>query len=417
MEKFQTTKSDYRALERMDVESLPFPLVRTDFRVFIAEEVFDKINEQAEDDKEVGGILVGDIYSDDSGPYLLIDTNIPALYAEEQGAELTFTHETWNYINQEMDGTYSGKKIIGWYHTHPGFGIFLSERDQFIHRSFFDSSHQIAFVYDPKSRDHGVFVWKDGQLWRLRRYWVGINEHVWDGPRATPDYKRVRKTNKMRPHSSPPQEGAKNESRIVERRNAVELPLLLIGALLLIGGIFVGVQFNRSLQNVELRAQGATEAVSSLNSDLLGILKGSLSDESLGRELDKWHNELKISTDNISDQARTNPELNATRNQLREVLDLMDAAKKERRLAYAMLDNLEAKALASPTDLKQMKQEIIVLQGSLGSFYASQAIAFAQNGNRKQAVDLLRRAISVDPTNTDAYEVAIKQLSEPAEKN
>jgi len=36
-----------------------------------------------------------------------------------------------------MDAQFADKKIVGWYHSHPGFGIFLSEYDLFIHRNFF----------------------------------------------------------------------------------------------------------------------------------------------------------------------------------------------------------------------------------------------------------------------------------------
>ena len=65
--------------------------------------------------------------------FVKVDATIDALYAEEKGTELTFTQETWDYIHKELESKHKGKKIVGWYHTHPGFGIFLSDRDLFIH--------------------------------------------------------------------------------------------------------------------------------------------------------------------------------------------------------------------------------------------------------------------------------------------
>ena len=44
-------------------------------------------------------------------------------------AEVTFTHETWNKINAEMDSRFAHLAIVGWYHSHPDFGVFLSDRD------------------------------------------------------------------------------------------------------------------------------------------------------------------------------------------------------------------------------------------------------------------------------------------------
>src|SRR5205823_14675631 len=123
--------------------------------------------------------------------YLRIDATIDALHAEEKGAELTFTHATWEHIHKEMDSRHHDKRVVGWYHTHPGFGVFLSDRDQFIHRSFFNLAFQVAFVYDPKSHEHGLFVWHDNEVWRARRYWIGAREQVWDGLRAPADPKQA----------------------------------------------------------------------------------------------------------------------------------------------------------------------------------------------------------------------------------
>ena len=51
-----------------------------------------------------------------------------------------------------MDAEHSEERIVGWYHTHPGFGIFLSGMDLFIQDHFFNLPWQVAFVYDPLRR-------------------------------------------------------------------------------------------------------------------------------------------------------------------------------------------------------------------------------------------------------------------------
>jgi hypothetical protein len=61
-----------------------------------------------------------------------------------------------------MDSRYPDDRIVGWYHTHPGFGIFLSEMDLFIQNNFFNEPWQIAYVDDPKGGDRGAFVWEKG---------------------------------------------------------------------------------------------------------------------------------------------------------------------------------------------------------------------------------------------------------------
>ena len=112
-------------------------------------------------DREVGGVLVGrpaDHYS------VAVCGAIPALDAVQRAAAVTFTHDAWEQVHQELDRRFAGEQIVGWYHSHPGFGIFLSDADQFIHRSFFDSWWQFAHVIDPLSRQEGTFVWRDGEV-------------------------------------------------------------------------------------------------------------------------------------------------------------------------------------------------------------------------------------------------------------
>jgi proteasome lid subunit RPN8/RPN11 len=111
-------------------------------------------------------VLVGNVYHDDNGPYLHICANIRGNSAAGHAAQVTFTAETWNQIQQEMDRKHADKKMVGWYHTHPGFGIFLSGMDLFIQKNFFNLPWQVAFVYDPIGRDEGLFVWRGGNCER-----------------------------------------------------------------------------------------------------------------------------------------------------------------------------------------------------------------------------------------------------------
>ena len=113
--------------------------------------------------EEVCGVLVGGLYQDESGPFLHIDASIQGEHADRKLAGVTFTHDTWSHINRMMDTAYSGRQIVGWYHTHPGFGIFLSAYDLFIHESVFGVPWQIAYVYDPCQRQDGVFAWQQGK--------------------------------------------------------------------------------------------------------------------------------------------------------------------------------------------------------------------------------------------------------------
>ncbi len=114
-------------------------------------------------DVEVCGVLVGNAYRDANGPYLHVSRTICGNHAGSQIAQVTFTAETWQHIHTVLDRDCPDRRMLGWYHTHPGFGIFLSEADMFIHRNFFMAPEQLALVYDPRSGAEGVFAWRQGE--------------------------------------------------------------------------------------------------------------------------------------------------------------------------------------------------------------------------------------------------------------
>lgn len=105
---------------------------------------------------EVCGVLVGSLCWD-GGPYLLIDGRIEGKHASHQSGSVTFTSETWDFIHEELTTKYPDRKIVGWYHTHPGFGIFLSNMDAFIHENFFSFPWEPAYVFDPQAETDGFF--------------------------------------------------------------------------------------------------------------------------------------------------------------------------------------------------------------------------------------------------------------------
>jgi proteasome lid subunit RPN8/RPN11 len=146
-----------------------------EFRVFVAKGVHDDILAHAGETTtvELCGVLVGKVRKDSSGPFLLIEHSIRGVETKNEGAQVTFTHQTWEHIHQQMEKKYSGFRIVGWYHTHPGFGIFLSDMDKFIQEYFFNQAFQVAMVVDPISGKEGVFAWKGGGVHPLSRCWVG----------------------------------------------------------------------------------------------------------------------------------------------------------------------------------------------------------------------------------------------------
>jgi len=116
--------------------------------------------------REVAGILIGPHpEKQPDGRYVVhISDAIIAKHTRMQGASVTYTPESWRYVNDRLAEMYPNEEavIVGWYHTHPGFGIFLSGMDQFIHQNFFTQTWHIAMVLDPLAQESGFFCWDRG---------------------------------------------------------------------------------------------------------------------------------------------------------------------------------------------------------------------------------------------------------------
>jgi len=166
---------DVRQLASAELPRAAFPAAHSDFRVYFDAETHDRIVQHAAEDTsvEIGGVLVGRWEQDDGGPFVAISDCIRCDEAAKKSGEVTFTHEAWNKINHEMDTRFVDLKIVGWYHSHPSFGVFLSERDVFIHDHFFSNPGQVALVVDPVHKTEGVFSWRHGKPKPCGHYWVG----------------------------------------------------------------------------------------------------------------------------------------------------------------------------------------------------------------------------------------------------
>jgi proteasome lid subunit RPN8/RPN11 len=133
--------------------------------VRITSEVVRQIRQHARSNSktEVCGVLIG---SDNNG-LASIEAAIAGVNAAQGGAHVTFTQDTWEHIYKIKDRDYPDERILGWYHSHPGFGVFLSDHDTFIHKNFFSSPNQVAWVFDPHSDEEGCFGWHGQRLERL----------------------------------------------------------------------------------------------------------------------------------------------------------------------------------------------------------------------------------------------------------
>lgn len=138
----------------------------------------------ADTTREHGGLLLGYVlHSADATPQTVVITNaLPAQATQGTPVSLTFTEETWLIFHQQTDTLEKlggAVRRIGWYHSHPNLGIFLSHYDLDV-CSNFNRADQVALVVDPVQDLGGFFV--NGEEGYRQRVPQGFRE--WPDVRA-----------------------------------------------------------------------------------------------------------------------------------------------------------------------------------------------------------------------------------------
>lgn len=108
---------------------------------------------------EQGGILFGNAYEDPIyGIYVEITAAIPAPATIGTGAHLEFTPESWLRIMDYAKHQHPQENIVGWYHSHPNIGVFMSGTDMKTQQAFFSHPWCLSIVCDPVRRTIGYFL-------------------------------------------------------------------------------------------------------------------------------------------------------------------------------------------------------------------------------------------------------------------
>jgi len=128
------------------------------FKVFITNRVVEKIARDVNRPVERIGLLMGTL-EDQS---LWVNEIIPG-YNETDAVSCTFPRDRLAQVASDIvEGRITGK-IVGWYHSHPGHGLFLSQTDLDTHMQFYQFSHySLSLVVDPKSKEFGIWIYESG---------------------------------------------------------------------------------------------------------------------------------------------------------------------------------------------------------------------------------------------------------------
>jgi proteasome lid subunit RPN8/RPN11 len=124
------------------------------FNVSISKTVLERIMDSArETNYEIIGLLLGNVVKDT----VVIEDSVSG--AQESGSmHASLSPATIAKISDQiLSGELAGK-IVGWYHSHPGFGLFMSPTDVSTQSNFQQFSDKVtAMVVDPRNDEFAFF--------------------------------------------------------------------------------------------------------------------------------------------------------------------------------------------------------------------------------------------------------------------
>jgi proteasome lid subunit RPN8/RPN11 len=138
----------------------------------------DHVRRHGSREVESGGILIGEVYQQPRVPRLFVEIEdfLPAEETRASSVSLRFTHETWQRLQARKRERFGdGKRIVGWYHTHPPVELkvegqrtstvqFFSTEDLSVHRQIFSKPWQVALVMDAASDEKIFFRWEGASV-------------------------------------------------------------------------------------------------------------------------------------------------------------------------------------------------------------------------------------------------------------
>ncbi|MFZ1401287.1 MAG: Mov34/MPN/PAD-1 family protein, partial [Candidatus Promineifilaceae bacterium] len=124
---------------------------------------------------ELGGVLLGHAYR--NGELLLVEViaALPARNDDHGPIHFTFTADAWSQIHHERTAQYPNLEIVGWFHTHPGLGVFYSSDDVVVHTAAFTLPWHVGLVIDPLGNEASYFGWQAGHLAPIPGYFEQLD--------------------------------------------------------------------------------------------------------------------------------------------------------------------------------------------------------------------------------------------------
>jgi len=105
---------------------------------------------------EVMGLMLGQVFVHEGIEYTVV-RDVATTDLDASSTRVRFRRDGFEKLFASMDDIGFDHIVTGWYHSHPGHGIFMSPTDVDTQKSMFNSSFHRAVVIDPINKAIGAY--------------------------------------------------------------------------------------------------------------------------------------------------------------------------------------------------------------------------------------------------------------------
>jgi 26S proteasome regulatory subunit N11 len=142
----------------------PKDLPEGKFELYLTKTSMDRIlshcKAYAERMLEVMGFLIGDVYNWDDSSFTLV-RDVVTTELEATKISVRFDRDGFEGLFNNLENLRYDYVIVGWYHSHPGLGCFLSSKDIETQKRMFNRPFHTALVVDPVKGDVKAYKLKE----------------------------------------------------------------------------------------------------------------------------------------------------------------------------------------------------------------------------------------------------------------
>ncbi|NLM12200.1 MAG: LysM peptidoglycan-binding domain-containing protein [Epulopiscium sp.] len=145
----------------------------TGIKIYLEDYVYTYLYQYAKLNRgeEKGAVLVG-YYTEEFGDKMAMISGAIQFKSSLAEERTHITEEVMNEVRAKLNKYFPDCELMGWMHTQPGYGIFLTTQDIRLQKEFFGKPYQTLMIIDPIENMEAFFLWDKEEVRSVEGYYI-----------------------------------------------------------------------------------------------------------------------------------------------------------------------------------------------------------------------------------------------------